>query len=83
VSDITERLRSRHWPHQGDAMHWSLRDEAADEIDRLRAALRDMRDLLRESQTPVCIAEKTHDTNNLLGRIAEALAAARAAIREG
>jgi hypothetical protein len=36
MTDITERLRSRQWQHQGDAKHWALRDEAADEIDRLR-----------------------------------------------
>ncbi len=40
MTDITKRLRSRYWEHQGDAMHWALRDEAAEEIDRLRAALR-------------------------------------------
>lgn len=50
MTDITERLRSRQWPHQGDAKHWALRDEAADELDRLRAELADLkieRDILR------------------------------------
>ncbi len=39
MTDIVKRLSSRHWQYQGDATHWALRDEAADEIERLRAAL--------------------------------------------
>lgn len=37
MTDLITRLRSRLWPHQGDVNHWKLRDEAADEIERLRA----------------------------------------------
>jgi len=39
MTDITARLRSRLWQQQGDTKHWLLRDEAADEIERLSTAL--------------------------------------------
>jgi hypothetical protein len=57
MTDIVERLRQ--WPAQGKAAIGSLVIEAADEIERLRSALRKISDIDYDYQTMNDIAQNT------------------------
>jgi len=56
MTDITERLRRASVYEYGEATYSSLGDEAADEIERLRAGLEHIRTLADDIETAALIA---------------------------
>ena len=72
---LVERLRTDVLWHQRRGNDTIARDcqEAADELERLRADAMALRKLLQNSQTAVCVANRKLVLDDMPGKIAEAL----------